>query len=230
MPEDVAKFFRPSYRDADGLFATARVYVSALGYNTNLVKKEDAPKSFRDLLDPKWKGKIVKAHPGYSGTIMTATFQIARDLGWEFFEQLAKQNVLQVQSAVDPPKKLALGERAVMADGNDINVIQLEGAGPAGRGGLSDGGRAADRVSERGDEGGSKSECGAVVPELPVLGREASSFCATSRAQHSMHPQVRTKPGVRCCPSIKVMKDDPVAVEAQAEQIKARYVSYLQGL
>ena len=43
-------------------------------YNTKLVKTEEAPKSFADLLDPKWNGKIVKAHPGYSGTIMTATY------------------------------------------------------------------------------------------------------------------------------------------------------------
>ena len=32
---------------------------------------------------------------------------------------------MQVQSSTDPPKKLALGERAVMADGNDYNLIQL---------------------------------------------------------------------------------------------------------
>ena len=72
---------------------------------------------------------MVKAHPGYSGTIMTATFQIARDLGWEYFEKLAKQRVMQVQSAADPPKKLALGERAVMADGNEYNMFQLKEAG-----------------------------------------------------------------------------------------------------
>ena len=42
--------------------------------------------AYADLLDPKWKGKLVKAHPGYSGTIMTATFQMARDLGWPYFE------------------------------------------------------------------------------------------------------------------------------------------------
>ena len=100
-----------------------------LGYNTNLVKPEDAPKSFADLLDPKWAGKIVKAHPGYSGTIMTATFQIARDLGWDYFEKLAGQKVMQVQSSADPPKKLALGERAVMADGNEYNLIQLKEKG-----------------------------------------------------------------------------------------------------
>ena len=63
-----------------------------IGYNTDLVKPEEAPKSFADLLDPKWKGKIVKAHPDYSGTILTATFQLARDLGWSYFEQLARQN------------------------------------------------------------------------------------------------------------------------------------------
>ena len=56
---------------------------------------------------------------------MTATFQIARELGWGYFEKLAKQKVLQVQSSVDPPKKLALGERAVMADGNDFNLVLL---------------------------------------------------------------------------------------------------------
>src|SRR3569623_320921 len=36
---------------------------------------------------------------------------------------------MQVQSSTDPPKKLALGERAVMADGNDYNMIQLKERG-----------------------------------------------------------------------------------------------------
>ena len=62
-----------------------------MGYNTSLVKAEDAPKSFADLLDPKWTGKIVKAHPGYSGTILTATYQTARDVGWGYYEKLAQQ-------------------------------------------------------------------------------------------------------------------------------------------
>src|SRR5436305_8547887 len=119
VPEEVAKFYPAEHRDADGQFASFRVWLSISAYNTNLVKPEEAPKSFADLLDPKWKGKIVKAHPGYSGTIMTATYQTARDLGWDYFEKLAKQKVMQVQSSTDPPKQLALGERAVMAEGNE---------------------------------------------------------------------------------------------------------------
>src|SRR5437016_6247074 len=116
VPEDVAKHYPIEHKDPDGTFATFRAWLSVIGYNTSLVKAEEAPRSFADLLDPKWAGKIVKAHPGYSGTIMTATYQMQRDLGWAFFEQLAKQNIMQVQSSADPPKKLDLGERAVMAE------------------------------------------------------------------------------------------------------------------
>src|ERR1700676_4774395 len=125
VPEDVARLYPAEHRDRDGMFATWRAWLSVIGYNTSLVKPEDAPKSFADLLDPKWKGKIVKAHPGYSGTILTATYQMARELGWGYFEKLASQNVMQVQSSADPPKKLALGERAVMADGNEYNIFQI---------------------------------------------------------------------------------------------------------
>ena len=42
-----------------------------------------------------------------------------RVLGWTYFEKLGRQKVLQVQSGVDPPKKVALGERAAMVDGAD---------------------------------------------------------------------------------------------------------------
>ena len=129
LPEEAAKHFPGAYRDPDGTHLVTRIWLCSLGYNTNLVKAEEAPKSYADLLDPKWMGRMIKAHPAYSGTIMTATFQITRELGWEYLEKLAKQKIMQVQSSTDPPKKLALGERAVMADGNDYNLIQLKEKG-----------------------------------------------------------------------------------------------------
>src|SRR3569832_1659892 len=80
--------------------APAPVNLSPLVYNTKLVKAEDAPKSFADLLDPKWQGKMVKAHPGYSGTIMTDTQALSQALGWGYFEKLGTQHVMQVQSSL----------------------------------------------------------------------------------------------------------------------------------
>src|SRR3954454_8394341 len=63
VTEDIAQHFLPEFRDPDGMSATSRIYLSSIAYNTKLVKPEDAPKSFADLLDPKWAGKMVKGHP-----------------------------------------------------------------------------------------------------------------------------------------------------------------------
>src|SRR2546421_1736726 len=222
VPEDVAKHYPIEHKDPDGTFATFRAWLSVIGYNTSLVKAEEAPESFADLLEPKWAGKIVKAHPGYSGTIMTATFQMARDLGWGYFEKLAKQKVMQVQSSADPPKKLALGERAVMADGNEYNMfIEREKGTPVDIVYASEG-----SPLIVGPNGLFKN-----APN-PNAARLFQSFCFSPQAQQlsidagglrSLHPQTKEKPGRKPFGEIKKMKDDPAAVERLSEEIKARY-------
>ncbi|HZP76776.1 MAG TPA: extracellular solute-binding protein [Pseudolabrys sp.] len=222
VPEEVAKYFPPEHRDADGLFATSRVWLSSLGYNTSLVKPEEAPKSFADLLDPKWAGKMVKGHPAYSGTIMTATFQIARDLGWGYLEKLAQQRVMQVQSSTDPPKKLALGERAVMADGNDYNVVQLKESGrPVEVVYPSEGTPLI--VGPNGVFKSAPNPNAARLFQSFLLSREAQQLLCDFTGQHSVHMQVTEKPGRTPLSKIKLMKDDPAGVEAQSEEIKTRY-------
>src|SRR6195256_5347606 len=69
VPEDVAKHFPADQVDPDGMHATPCAWIEAIGYNTDLVAREEAPKSYADLLDPKWQGRHVKGHPGYSGGI-----------------------------------------------------------------------------------------------------------------------------------------------------------------
>src|SRR5580704_9546085 len=53
VPEDVGKLYSAEHRDVDGQFASWRVWLSIIAYNTDMVKAEDAPKSFADLLDRK---------------------------------------------------------------------------------------------------------------------------------------------------------------------------------
>jgi iron(III) transport system substrate-binding protein len=222
LPEDVAKHFDKRYYEPDALHVTTRVLVSPFGYNTKLVKAEEAPKSFADLLNPKWAGKMVKAHPAYSGTIMNATFQIARDLGWEYFEKLAKQRIMQVQSATDTPKKIALGERAIMIDGAGYLVIQAKEAGEP-----------VDLIypAEGTPLATSPSTVfkGAPNPNAARLffnwlhGREAQQMLVDVARQYSPHAQTVEKPGVRKLADIKLMKEDPEGVEKTADEIKTRY-------
>ena len=222
VPEDVAKYYPADQKDPDGQFASFRVCLSVIGYNTNLVKAEDAPKSFADLLDPKWAGKMVKGHPGFSGTIMTATYEMARDLGWGFFEKLARQRVMQVQASADPPKKIAIGERAIMADGNDyVLTLVKEAGGPV------------ELVypTEGTPQIVGPNAIFKAAPN-PNAARLFQAFCFTPECQqlvfdisgmHSFHPLVKDKPGRRPLRDIKVMKEDAAGVEKQAEEIKAHY-------
>jgi len=72
-------------RDPDGTFTNQRTHLSAIAYNTSLIKPEDAPKGFNDLLDPKYAGKrlfgagINLTHL-YQGKIRYLWY-IVRDLG-----------------------------------------------------------------------------------------------------------------------------------------------------
>jgi iron(III) transport system substrate-binding protein len=222
VTEDIAQHFLPEYRDPDGMFATTRIWLSSIAYNTNLVKPEDAPKSFADLLDPKWAGKLVKGHPAYSGTIMTATFQMVRELGWDYMERLSKQRVMQVQSSTDPPKKLSLGERAVMADGNEYGIVLLKEAGqPVEPVYPTEGTPTISGPS--GIFASAPHPYAARLFQAWLHTRETQQFFIDFTAQYSVHAQVQAKPGRRRIGDLKLMKEDAAGVEKMTEEIKTRY-------
>jgi iron(III) transport system substrate-binding protein len=223
VPEDVAQFFPEQHRDADGMYASWRVTLCPMAYNTKQVKAEEAPKSYADLLDPKWAGKIVKAHPGYSGTIMTATQQLSRDLGWAWFEKLAKQRIMQVQSATEPPKKIALGERAIMADGGEYVVVENKKKGEPVE--LVYPGEGTPLIT-------GPSGVMAKAPN-PNAARLFYAWSMTAEAQQlnvdvgalrSAHPQVKDRPDMRRTADIKTLKEEAAVVADKAEEIKAHYV------
>jgi iron(III) transport system substrate-binding protein len=66
-------------------------------YNTDKVKKEDLPKSYQDLLDPKWKGKLgIEAADGvWLATIIDA---LGKDKGTELFQKIVATNGISVRS------------------------------------------------------------------------------------------------------------------------------------
>jgi iron(III) transport system substrate-binding protein len=222
VPGEAPQFLPKEQIDPGGAFMTWRSSLSVIAYNTKLVKAEEAPKSFADLLDPKWQGKLVKGHPGYSGTIMTATFEIARDLGWGYFEKLAKQNVLQVQSSTDPPKKLLLGERAVMADGNEYNVFQMKEAGqplevvyPTEGTPLITGPCAIFKTAPNPNA--------ARLYQHYLFAPETQQMLSDVGGLRSFYSSVKEKPGRKPLREIKLMREDAAAVAEQSEAIKAHY-------
>jgi len=153
---------------------------------------------------------------------MTATYQMQRDLGWSYFEKLAKQNIMQVQSSADPPKKLDLGERAVMADGNEYNIFQLKEAGrPVEPVYATEGSPLI--IGPNGIFKSSPNPNAARLFQSFCLGREAQQLIIDFGGLRSVHPDTKEKAGRKPLKEIKTMRDDAAAVEREGDAIKARY-------
>ena len=224
IPTELLKW-PAAQRDPDGTFASVRFTLMPIGVNTNLVKPEDMPTSFAELLEPKWTGKMVKAHPSYSGGIVTSTFQIAKAIGWQYFEKLGKQKVLQVQSATEPPKKLALGERAVSADGLEyVHILLKEQGAPIA-------------IVYPSEGTPFIPGCEAIAKNAPhpnaaklfmsfMVSRETQQYLSDVAGLRSFNPDVTVKPGRTPLASIKLLPSDPVAQEAATEEIKKKYAQY----
>lgn len=119
-------------RDDDWDWVGVNVFVLGFIYNTDLVKKEDAPKTWDDLLDPKWKGKVQMPNPAASGTAtLTVLSQLMKrgdDEGWEYFEKLVEQTNAIPDSGLAPSQAVAKGE-AEVAIAFDFMAYEMQGRG-----------------------------------------------------------------------------------------------------
>jgi iron(III) transport system substrate-binding protein len=224
QPEDVARW-PAGARDPDGCYATNRATLSVVGYNTKLVTAAEAPKSYADLLDPKWKGKIVKAHPGYSGNVMTATFELSHALGWDYLKKLGQQQIMQVQSSTEPPKKLALGERPLMFDGNEYNALLVKRRG------------APVEIIYPSEGTPLVGGSAGVMKDAPhpnagrlfisyLFSREGQQLLVDMGELRSFHPDIKEPADRVPLSKIKVLTADPAEQEKAIEEIKRRYAEY----
>ncbi|MFC1816053.1 ABC transporter substrate-binding protein, partial [Thermodesulfobacteriota bacterium] len=73
----------------DAFSVAFRIHGISLGYNTKLMTREEAPQTYQDLLDPKWKGKMAITT---SGTTVSWMGTMYKFLGEEFVKKVAQQN------------------------------------------------------------------------------------------------------------------------------------------
>lgn len=89
--------------------------VTSIIYNTELVKPEDVPKSWEDLLHPKWKGKMTMSDAASSSGALQWYGAIRKTFGRSYVEKLAKQNVLIRTGSGEVVNTVVSGERPLAA-------------------------------------------------------------------------------------------------------------------
>lgn len=115
--KDNSKYFEPyaarerdavpaEYRDPNNLWIGTNLQLLTISQNTKQIPAGSGPKSWADLLDPKWKGRIAYTDPANSGSAyVTATFLISLwgggDAGWnKIRDLLANTRVLNRSTLV----------------------------------------------------------------------------------------------------------------------------------
>jgi iron(III) transport system substrate-binding protein len=126
---------KAQFKDADGYWTG--IYMGALGFcsNTNELKRIGlkAPTSWNDLLNPKYKGNIMMAHPGTSGTAYTALWSQVLRLGTEdkaidYMKDLNKNILSYTRSGAGPTGPLGRGEVATgLVFSHDCTAAILRG-------------------------------------------------------------------------------------------------------
>jgi iron(III) transport system substrate-binding protein len=217
--------FPTGFKDKDGYYFTLRATVNVIAYNTKLVPAAEAPKGWKDLLDPKWRGKMVTAHPGYSGVISTHVLALVQLYGWDYFKQLAQNKLMLVQSAVDPAGVVASGERQVAVDGGDYYYYQMKKKG-----------NPIEVVYPK--EGVplviSPSAIASFAPHPNAaklftdftFTRELQQVMADSEGLYTGHPQVKYPTDKPKLSDLKLLTVDPEELEKRNEEIKSRFVEF----
>jgi ABC-type Fe3+ transport system substrate-binding protein len=102
LPDSAARLGE-QYRDKDGYWVATNLYVLTPGYNTELVPKGTEPRTFADLLDPKWKGKMMwnssPSTSGAAGFIGIVLAAMGEDKGRAYLQRLAGQDISGVLNA-----------------------------------------------------------------------------------------------------------------------------------
>ncbi|RYF46842.1 MAG: extracellular solute-binding protein, partial [Comamonadaceae bacterium] len=112
-----------------GDYYTAYHPVATFAYNNQKIDEADAPKSWKDLLDPKWKGRIGILGAGAGGnTVDLVAFQEAV-LGQKYWADLAAQQPRLFDVTSVQIDSLARGEVDIITAGfNTTYAVELSGA------------------------------------------------------------------------------------------------------
>lgn len=111
--------------------AVTSVTMSIIGYNTDLVSEDEAPTSWDDLLDPRWKGEILIPDPSSTASYIGTWTALETVLGDDYLAALAAQDPRFVPGGAVPTTELLVaGEGSIIVPGlgSPINAAAAEGA------------------------------------------------------------------------------------------------------
>jgi iron(III) transport system substrate-binding protein len=100
-------------RDKDGYFVAQRLNLMTIYARSDKLAAADLPKTWADLTHPKYKGTLVMTDPSFTALQLTVVGMISKNMGWDFYEKLRKNDIMVVQGNQQVSDNIKRGERLI---------------------------------------------------------------------------------------------------------------------
>lgn len=125
-----AEAIHADFKDPDGHFYGLYFWTLVLEYNTRFYNKATAPKTFEDLVDPKYKGKIVISDPARSTGGLGVVKAMVKSKGWPWIEELLKNDTLVMSITPGIQPAVVKGERPIALMTSQFTAKSIEEGAP----------------------------------------------------------------------------------------------------
>jgi iron(III) transport system substrate-binding protein len=213
-------------KDPNGHFIAQRLTLVGMLVRTDKVSADEHPKTWADLMAPKYKGKLVMADPSFTAIQLVVVATLSKNIGWQFYEALRKNDTLIVQGHEQIFDMVKRGERLIAAEASDpriytggvmpaniINIIPTKGAIQV----------PSPTAVIKGSPHPNAAKLFAQFNLLPEIQHKF-----TEEGHHSPRVDVRPPPGLPPLDAVELYPIDYDAIEANTRQLKTKFAEIFQ--
>ena len=116
-------------KDPDGLWIAQRLNLITIAVRADKLPKPDLPTAWNDLVDPKYRGRMVMTDPSFTSLQLVVVGTLSRKLGWDFYKKLRANDIMIVPSNQQVSENLKSGERTIGVGVLDSYIAEERQAG-----------------------------------------------------------------------------------------------------
>lgn len=102
-------------KDPTGAYVAQRLNMITIVTRSDKVPSANAPKTWSDLVDPKYKGQLVTTDPSFTALGLMTVATLSKKFGWQYYEKLRASDMMVVQGNQQVSDMMKRGERLVAA-------------------------------------------------------------------------------------------------------------------
>jgi iron(III) transport system substrate-binding protein len=97
----------------DGAYVAQRINIMTIYLRTDKVAPADVPKTWAELVEPKYSGKLVMTDPSFTSLQVSVVGMMSKEVGWDYYKKLHDNKIMIVQGNEQVSDMIKRAERVI---------------------------------------------------------------------------------------------------------------------